>query len=63
MISSAIPLVQSLDAIAKQTENRNLREAVRKISSDIQTGISLAEALFEASENFQPALLLNGESR
>ena len=45
MISSAIPLVQSLDAIAKQTENRRLREAVRKISADVQSGISLAEAL------------------
>lgn len=45
MISSAIPLVQSLDAITKQTENRRLREAVRKISSDVQSGISLAEAL------------------
>ncbi|MGA2507728.1 MAG: type II secretion system F family protein [Chitinispirillaceae bacterium] len=45
MNSSAIPLVQSLDAIAEQTENRRLCEAVRSISSDVQSGLSLAEAL------------------
>ena len=45
MISSAIPLVQSLDAITKQTENRRLREAISKILADVQSGISLAEAL------------------
>jgi type IV pilus assembly protein PilC len=44
MNSSAIPLVQSLDAITEQTENRRLCEAVRKISADVQSGISLAEA-------------------
>jgi len=45
MNSSAIPLVQCLDAIAEQTENRTLRGAVQKISADVQSGVSLAEAL------------------
>ncbi len=45
MNSSAIPLVQSLDAIAAQTENGTLRRAVQKISADVQSGVSLAEAL------------------
>jgi type IV pilus assembly protein PilC len=44
MISSAIPLVQSLEAIGEQTENRTLREAVLRISADVQSGIALAEA-------------------
>lgn len=45
MSSSAIPLVQSLDALSEQTENKTLRKAVLKISADVQSGISLAEAL------------------
>jgi type IV pilus assembly protein PilC len=45
MNSSAIPLVQSLDALGEQTGNKTLRAAVRAISADVQAGISLAEAL------------------
>jgi type IV pilus assembly protein PilC len=45
MNSSAIPLVQSLEAIAEQTESRVLRQAVVKITGDVQSGVSLAEAL------------------
>jgi type IV pilus assembly protein PilC len=45
MNSSAIPLVASLDAITEQTENKVLKEASRRISSDVQSGVSLAEAL------------------
>ncbi|MBN2036355.1 MAG: type II secretion system F family protein [Chitinispirillaceae bacterium] len=45
MNSSAIPLVASLDALTEQTGNRILREAIRKISGDVQSGVSLAEAL------------------
>ncbi|MGA2506135.1 MAG: type II secretion system F family protein [Chitinispirillaceae bacterium] len=52
MNSSAIPLVQSLGAIAKQTENRRLREAVNKILSDVQSGISLAEAFSKQPKIF-----------
>jgi type IV pilus assembly protein PilC len=45
MNSSAIPLVASLDAITEQTENKVLRRASQRISSDVQSGVSLAEAL------------------
>lgn len=45
MNSSAIPLVESLDAIAEQTQNKTLRSAVRRVSSDVQSGVSLAESL------------------
>jgi type IV pilus assembly protein PilC len=44
MISSAIPLVECLEAIGEQTENKTLRAAVRKIYSDVQSGTTLAEA-------------------
>jgi type IV pilus assembly protein PilC len=45
MNSSAIPLVQSLDAITEQTENKVLKQASQRISADVQSGVSLAEAL------------------
>jgi type IV pilus assembly protein PilC len=45
MNSSAIPLVASLDAITEQTENKVLKQASQRISSDVQSGVSLAEAL------------------
>lgn len=45
MSSAAIPLVECLEAIGGQTENRTLREAVLKICSDVRSGMSLAEAL------------------
>ncbi|MBN2037956.1 MAG: type II secretion system F family protein [Chitinispirillaceae bacterium] len=45
MNSSAIPLVRSLDAIAEQAENKTLQNVVRQISIDVQSGVSLAEAL------------------
>ena len=45
MNSSAIPLVASLDAITEQTENKVLKAASQRISSDVQSGVSLAEAL------------------
>jgi type IV pilus assembly protein PilC len=65
MNSSAIPLVQSLDAIAEQTENRTLGEAVRRISTDVQAGISLAEALAKHPKIFNRlycAMVKAGES-
>jgi type IV pilus assembly protein PilC len=45
MNSAAIPLVECLGAIGEQTENKTLRAAVRKIWSDVQSGVTLAEAL------------------
>jgi type IV pilus assembly protein PilC len=45
MNSAAIPLADCLGAIGEQTENPVLRAAVRKIWSDVLSGVSLAEAL------------------
>jgi type IV pilus assembly protein PilC len=52
MNSSAIPLVASLDAIGEQTENATLRATVRKLSADVQSGVSLAEALLRHPKIF-----------
>ena len=45
MISSGVPLVQSLDIIADGTEHSGVREMVRGIQNDVEGGTTLADAL------------------
>ena len=45
MINSGLPLVQSLDILAEQTENERLQKVVRDILYDVESGNTLADAL------------------
>jgi type IV pilus assembly protein PilC len=45
MINSGLPLVQSLDILAEQTENENLRAVIREVLSGVESGNTLADAL------------------
>ncbi len=45
MNSAGLPLIQCLETLAAQTENENLKKAIIQISSDIQGGSTLADAL------------------
>jgi type IV pilus assembly protein PilC len=45
MMRSGVPMVQSLEMIANSGENPSLRDLVRKITSDIEGGASLGNAL------------------
>jgi type IV pilus assembly protein PilC len=45
MINSGLPLVQALDILAKQTENKNLAETTKEIVYDVESGHTLADAL------------------
>jgi type IV pilus assembly protein PilC len=45
MTSSGLPLVQCLDILVSQTENKGFSQKIQQISSDIQVGSTLAEAL------------------
>lgn len=45
MTSAGLPLVQCMDILSEQSENKLLQEAVRQVSSDIQGGSALSEAL------------------
>ncbi|HEX3018663.1 MAG TPA: type II secretion system F family protein [Chitinispirillaceae bacterium] len=45
MTSAGLPLVQCLDILSAQTENKKLSSTVKQISTDIQGGSTLAEAL------------------
>lgn len=45
MIGAGLPLVQSLDALARQTRNDSLRRVVRKMLLDVESGRTLADAM------------------
>lgn len=45
MINSGLPLVQSLDILAEQTENQALRKVIQEVLYDVESGNTLADAL------------------
>ena len=45
MINSGLPLVQSLDILAEQTENDRLRKIIQDVLYDVQSGHTLADAM------------------
>jgi type IV pilus assembly protein PilC len=45
MTSAGLPLVQCMDILAAQTENKELSAAIKQVSADIQGGSPLADAL------------------
>ncbi len=45
MINSGLPLVQSLDILAKQTENVALRKVIEQVLYDVESGHTLADAM------------------
>ena len=45
MINSGLPLVQSLDILAEQTENPALRKTISEVLYDVESGHTLADAM------------------
>jgi type IV pilus assembly protein PilC len=45
MINAGLPLVQALDILAKQTENKTLSEVTRAVVFDVESGHTVADAL------------------
>ncbi|MFP4163339.1 MAG: type II secretion system F family protein [Chitinispirillaceae bacterium] len=45
MVSAGLPLVQCLDILGSQTENKVLGQAIKQVSADIQGGNNLADAM------------------
>ena len=45
MIDSGLPLVQSLDILAEQTENVSLRKVIQEVLYDVESGHTLANAM------------------
>ncbi|MGQ0643311.1 MAG: type II secretion system F family protein [Gemmatimonadaceae bacterium] len=45
MINAGLPLVQALDILAKQTDNKNLSNVTRSVVFDVESGHTVADAL------------------
>jgi type IV pilus assembly protein PilC len=54
MISSGLPLVQSLDILSNQIEDKNLRGIVREIKEKIEGGSRFADSLRDYPQCFDP---------
>src|SRR6476646_1655259 len=52
MINSGLPLVQALDILAKQTENKVLQEVTRNVVFDVESGHTVADALAKHPKAF-----------
>ncbi len=52
MLSAGVPLVQSLELIAKSNEKASLRTLMTSIASDVSTGTPLSQALRTFPRNF-----------
>ncbi len=52
MINAGLPLVQSLDILARQSENKQLAAVVEKVLYDVESGNTLADALGKHSKVF-----------
>src|SRR5579859_1785790 len=58
MINSGLPLVQALDILAQQTENKVLSDITRQVVYDVESGHTLADALRKHPKAF-PDLYVN----
>jgi type IV pilus assembly protein PilC len=58
LISSGLSIVDSLDGLAEQTENRTLKTVILNIRADIERGISLSNA-FKKYNRIFPEIYIN----
>jgi type IV pilus assembly protein PilC len=58
MINSGLPLVQSLDILARQSENKALRKTIEQVLYDVESGQTLADAMRQHEKVF-PELYVN----
>ncbi|EOD00111.1 type II secretion system F family protein [Caldisalinibacter kiritimatiensis] len=58
MLDAGVTIINCLDILSKQTENKKLRQEIIKIYDEVQKGLTLSEALKKHNEVF-PDLLIN----
>jgi len=58
MINAGISIINCLDILEKQIENKRLKKSVYVVYEDVQKGMTLSEAMAK-HENIFPALLIN----
>lgn len=52
MIDAGLPLVQCLDILANQTDNRTFKQMLKQIKSDVESGSTFADALKKHPKTF-----------
>ena len=52
MINAGLPLVQALDILSKQSENKTLKEVTRQVVYDVESGHTVADALAKHPKAF-----------
>ena len=65
MISSGIPLLRTLKALAEETSNKRLRAVIEKIKFDVENGASLSSAISKHPQVFSTffiSLIKSGEA-
>jgi hypothetical protein len=65
MIDAGLPLVQCLEILGEQEENRKFREAIQQVRSDVEQGSSLADAMRKqpsAFNNLYTNMIAAGEA-
>lgn len=58
MLDAGIGIVQCIDILEKQTENKTLTKALEALHDDVQKGLSLSQAMNKHTKVF-PSLLIN----
>jgi type IV pilus assembly protein PilC len=58
MIEAGIPLLQCLNILAQQTENKKMREILKAVIMDIENGKSLSEA-FKVHQRYLPGIFID----
>lgn len=58
MLDAGLNIVNSLDILSVQTENKTLRKAITDVAEDVQKGVTLSEAM-RIHEKVFPSILIN----
>jgi type IV pilus assembly protein PilC len=54
MINAGLPLVQALDILAKQSDNKTLQATLQEVLHDVESGNTLADAMRDHEKVFTP---------
>lgn len=57
ILSAGVTILNALQMLADQTENKTLREAIKQVQIDVEKGESLTSAMMKHRETFPPLLI------
>lgn len=57
MIASGLSLLRTLNIIAEQTENKRLAKIMAGVRDDVETGVSISDAMKRAADVFPPLMI------